>query len=210
MLASGSAAEACQYSWGQGSYEIDAESDDDVPPTPPSEVVASLDWHDDADLCEDYCFYGFAVLTVSFEVPSDDQTPSDDLGYQLSFVDDGPMGRVHLPSEPIGPLLWDPGEIYFHIDDADGDRGMNEPRDMELYGKRIEFAALIAAVDRAGNVSSTVEFSLTDAGSSYDQCELVTPSEESECGCQVVTGLYRRAMGVLLVIALVCRRRRPL
>lgn len=116
---------------------LDPEMIDDTPPSRPEVLDVYVDFALADSGCDDPC-PDRVLLTVWFDETQDDQTPSDQLGYQVRILEgDVPEGVV-VPTEPfIGPTA----EFVWPVD-----------RRIATQGVRIIFE--LRTVDLAGNVST--------------------------------------------------------
>ena len=162
-----------------------AKASDTTPPSVPVAKVDSVrrgrgpttnsDCSQSASSCDDIGSIDIAVTAT------DDQTPTDRMGYQVEVV----AGR--LPDGlalPTGPVLQMGGHLYLHW--IDGATDGQEP---------ISFTLTIRAVDLAGNTSPPADVEVADIGGS---------------GCSLVgrrLGSSWAATVILLLMAARCLRR---
>lgn len=141
MLVDARPASACSLATNE-THQVDAAHANDT--TAPGVVTVTADAQRYFDNSEDGCgggkvascgSYGLVTLAVG---GTDDATPADQLGYEVTLVDGTPPRDFNVPSMPVRPFAGSGGTgdlyLYYSVTEAKGFRVTLQVRAVDLNG----------------------------------------------------------------------------
>jgi hypothetical protein len=136
----------------------EAQATDHVGPTLAPPTVSRIErGHDTGGACGDSSCDGMGAIAIN--VPAtDDATPADKLGYELTLAGGRLPEGLTLPSQAVRTLGGTDRQIWLNWGDGEGDQ---EP---------FSFTLKVVAIDLAGNESAPQTLPVADAGS--DGCRV--------------------------------------
>jgi hypothetical protein len=127
-----------------------AQASDSTAPGAPAVTVAKIERGKGQAACSYNTCEGIGTVVLDVSA-SDDQTPSEGLGYRVELVSGQAPTGLHLPA---GAVQARDGQLRLHWSDGDTDEQ-----------EAISFSLAVTAVDLAGNVGPASTADVQDAGS---------------------------------------------